>query len=94
MSSGLTKGQINQLAEELIDTSQNVYVLSERMFGRSVEDRVFDDLKKEGEIFKCELGCDTWKALSSRDPAFDGSDVCAECADQLDKDHDAEEGDC
>lgn len=75
----LTDDQVRQLAEELIDTSSNIYTVSKRLFGESVKnDRsTFDRLESVGEIFKCDE-CNRWQDKSLKSPNY-LAPVCVEC---------------
>lgn len=75
----LTPEQINRLADMLIDTQRNVYILVHSTFGVEVGDEIFDKLAEcSGPIFKCD-GCNTWCASHREDEAVPG--MCTDCVD-------------
>lgn len=81
-SQPLTTAEVRQLGDRLLTTSANVYHVAESLFGRSVEDDVFEQLEKIG-IFKC-VECNTWSLTSDR--AYAGAETCAECESEPDPD--------
>lgn len=78
----LTDLQIKDLADKLIDTSNNVYRLVERHYkGAEFDDDDFDRLEKLGGVFRCEE-CNRWMSTGEKDASVDC--MCVECVNELD----------
>lgn len=73
--------ELKQLAGILHSTTQNVYSLCERLFNVKVADAIFDRLKKEEELFKCE-NCNEWMTTDCMDDSID--DMCVSCVNDID----------
>lgn len=73
--------QLKQLAGTLHSTTQNVYSLCQRLFNVKVGDAIFDRLKKEEELFKCE-NCNEWMTTDCMDDSID--DMCMSCVNDID----------
>lgn len=72
----LTDAQLKQLSDKLIDTSQNVYRLSESMFGQTITEEEWERLEKIAGIFRCEE-CNQWIGEDLKcDPEIC---VCCDC---------------
>lgn len=86
----LTKKQYIELADKLLGTSQNVYILASRLFGcKSFDDEDWDQLKKIGGVFKCEQ-CDEWMLVKEEEDKH-VADMCRDCVDVIDGPSDLEE---
>jgi hypothetical protein len=88
---GLTIDQIKWLADKLRGTTQNVYTLVRAHFnGLEVGDGIFDRLRKEAGLFKCEYDCNEWQDVKEEEcPEI--PDCCLTCADAMNADEDDED---
>lgn len=83
--SPLTDEQANLIADQIAQTSNNVYRVAETILDRKLTteetEPVYQHVEKVGEIFKC-AECNQWKANSERTPHRD--DLCCECDEDED----------
>jgi hypothetical protein len=76
----LTGSELESIASKLRAFGGNVYNLLPA--GVEKDEAIFDRLKTEKNLFKCEM-CDEWMDLNERDEGCsDESDICTECMDK------------
>ncbi len=73
----MTNQQYHQLADQLIETSTNVYRIVEAppFNYTDFNDSDFDKLKEIGKVFRCE-NCSFWKSISDESST---GDMCTDC---------------
>lgn len=77
-----TDKQLSALADKLIDTSSNIYLVAKTMFPKvKITDADWERLEKIGKIFKCEE-CNLWRGMSLKVPHL--ISTCVECDEEDD----------
>ncbi len=76
----LTKEQIKTLADRIVDTNLNVFVVARQMFDTEAGEEVFELLGVYGDIFQCAC-CDMWQGTCWKS---DDYDVCVPCTEDDD----------
>lgn len=82
MANKLTKTQIKQLGERLVDTTGHVFHVAQALFGISLDQSIFERLEKEFGIFRC-VECSVWKDADNRQ-----GDYCDECMANIEEEED------
>lgn len=76
----MTPEQVQQIANKVRGTRQNVYRVAEAVVGHEVGEEIFDLLREQANLFKCEM-CDEW--LDVRHEGL--MDICNDCLDGEDE---------
>ena len=75
----LTTAEVTELAKVLRGSCKNVYHEAERMFQVKVGQDVWDQLRDQEKLFKCE-DCDEWKSVADES---DAEERCQDCDDEM-----------
>jgi hypothetical protein len=79
-----TKAQLHEIADKLLKQRwANVYSVSRQIVGHEVDpDKIWELLRSECGIFKCEGRCNEWCEVAEEDKQF--PDHCANCVAEMD----------
>jgi hypothetical protein len=78
------KDQLHQIADKLLDLRHaNVYAIARGILGYEPDpDKIWELLRSECGIFKCEGRCNEWCEVEEEDKQF--QDHCANCVAEMD----------
>jgi hypothetical protein len=77
--------QLKAIAKAIENTSNNIYRVAERIAGRKVGEEIFDQLRKEAGLFRCE-NCNIWQPVANES----ATEWCDECVCEDDAAYDEE----
>lgn len=81
----ISKSDLFYIADTLEGTRLNVYRVAEMRLGRKVGEEIFDLLRAEYKLFKCE-NCNSWMHLEERSENYADTDWCNACDELINDD--------